>query len=91
MEDLAEPAKSKGVDSVHRIIPDVDVSIEGLLNLRVDAQELPRLRVVVAPYSVVAHRSVTRASIARPRATADEVTARTGGTATPAAPRLTNH
>jgi len=52
VEDLAEPAKSKGVDSVHRIIPDVDVSIEVLLNRRVDAQKLPSLGVVVAPYQL---------------------------------------
>jgi len=40
------------IAAIHWVVPRVEIRLEGLFHRRIDTQELPGLRVVVAPYQV---------------------------------------
>jgi len=40
------------IDRIHRVVARIRIRLPRLVDQRVDVQELPRLRVVVAPYQV---------------------------------------
>ena len=73
------------------IVTGVDLDREGLLHLRVHAQELLRLEVVVAPYSVPARWPLTRASTTSRATLHGKVTDPAGGNVTSTTPCLTSH
>ena len=80
-----DPYHPAWIYPVHWVVVDVDVRLLRLLHLGVNAQELARLRVVVAPDYVLAYRPPTRTAAATAPAPTDEVTVRRDGLATPTA------